>query len=154
MSHLCRISAVAFAVMMLGPLLSGCGKDSSSRPAPAALAPDIYEPNDDIPSSLWITLEFIETSLTIHDSSDVDYFVFFQPTDFVLLLTTDFTHSDGDLDVELLDSARNVIGASTSQSDGEFIAQELIAGTYFVRVFSPTNETNTYDLQVTGVEDQ
>lgn len=62
-----------------------------------------------------------------------------------------FTHADGDLGLELLDSSGTVLAQSDGQSDDESIVTTVSGGTYYFRVYNINGEStgNDYDLQWT-----
>ncbi len=63
------------------------------------------------------------------------------------LVRIEFTHADGDLDLELYNSVSALIASSTTVTDNEEISLNgLAAGTYYVRVFGSGGATNDYSL--------
>ncbi len=91
--------------------------------------------------------------MSINPGADTDWYSFelLRPASIVV----DVQHSAarGDLDVELyaLDEMQQPVlrGSSRSGKDHERIrVNELESGTYYIRVDSPTNEKNTYKLEV------
>ncbi len=61
----------------------------------------------------------------------------------------EFAHAAGDLDIELLDADRNVIGSSTGVGNVEQISLSgRAAGIYYLRVFGFQNAVNTFNLNI------
>ncbi|MDB5339519.1 MAG: peptidase domain protein [Planctomycetaceae bacterium] len=60
---------------------------------------------------------------------------------------------DGNLDIQVLDNAGNVIGSSLSLDDNERVRIPVVQGqTYFLKVFGATGiELNTYEMSVVNV---
>ncbi|WP_084613232.1 clostripain-related cysteine peptidase [Planktothrix rubescens] len=86
-------------------------------------------------------------------ANDPDYFKFVLPDVDDRLpgsnLSINFTHKDGDLDLELLDATGNVVQSSNGVGNGESInLDDLDGGTYFAKVSGYGNAENTYSLSV------
>ncbi len=61
----------------------------------------------------------------------------------------EFTHSSGDLDLELLDADRIPIRRSATINNVEQVSlNEFVPGTYYVRVFGYGSATNTFSLTI------
>ena len=91
------------------------------------------------------------SGLTIHNSTDNDYFRFYMPhtgtsSDFVRI---DFSHGLGDLDMALQSSAGSTLSTSEGTSNSEVISMNGRAeGWYFVRVYGWNGATGAYTLTV------
>ncbi|MBI9018874.1 MAG: S8 family serine peptidase [Phycisphaerae bacterium] len=69
-----------------------------------------------------------------------------------LLIDCQFTHVDGDIDIELLDSSGNTLDYSQSSNDDEYIDYVVpSSGTYYIRVYLD-NAGNTYNLWWDDIE--
>ena len=77
------------------------------------------------------------TGLSIHSTSDVDWFKFQTAVAGETSINVSFLHSNGDIDIKIVDQNFGVVGTSQSASDDESI------------VFT-SNTTDTYNLQVYG----
>ncbi len=132
---------------------------------PSDINPDRYEPNNDLaavaqltvgtpnspnigPSNPKTTIE----NLSIHEPGEVDYFRFYAnhaggTNDFIRI---DFDNSIGNLDLELLDQAGNVISRSRTGSSFERISLfSKSEGWYFIRVTARDDQTNpAYTLSI------
>lgn len=112
------------------------------------LAPDMYEPNEGIPTCAGVNLDFVEPNLTLHSASDEDFFCITLAHSGILVITADFVHANGDIDIALLDGSGNPLDQSQTQQDTEQITMSVGFGWYYLRVWSPTNETNIYSLSI------
>ena len=115
------------------------------------LMPDAIEPNNNRGESIVVDKDMAIGDLSIHNGDDVDFFRITLPagttgtsSDFV---EAKFSHTEGDLDLELLDSAGDVIAFSKSETDDERISLDgLASGDYFVRVFGFSSATADYTI--------
>ena len=101
---------------------------------------DAYEGNDSFQEAHDlgnISAEQIAvTNSNFHDAHDKDFYGFSLSDGNSLGLEVVFSHIDGDLDVELLDTDGNWIDASTTGSDNEYISLSgLVAGTYTLNAY-------------------
>ncbi|MDX1927507.1 MAG: pre-peptidase C-terminal domain-containing protein [Pirellulaceae bacterium] len=94
--------------------------------------------------------------LTIHTASDTDFYRFEtkavgKPGN---VISTQFTHALGDLDLRLFNSAGNLLASSETAQDAETISLNgRPAGVYFVQVFGAPNTRNpNYALRVDAPE--
>ena len=116
---------------------------------------DRFEPNDEVPKHLGAIRSLTrEAGLSIHDSNDVDQYSFTligQGTS-SSQVSINFEHSQGDLDLALLNSANQIVDQSDSASSGELIRMEgLPAGTYTAVVYGYNGESNpNYELVLNG----
>ena len=96
------------------------------------------------------------TNLTLHTSSDEDWFKWTASIAGPLTIDVLFTHSQGNVDVQLLDANQNVLKSSSSSTDNEQITHTVIAGqSYYVRAYTPSFQTQRdYDLLINGPEGQ
>ncbi|MBI3466707.1 MAG: PPC domain-containing protein, partial [Planctomycetes bacterium] len=118
---------------------------------PPGLNPDRYEPND-----LWATANdfgrinsLSQTGLTLHSSSDVDYYTFVARSSATFNVSILFSQASGNLDLTVYDASGNVLASGTSQSDNESVSLSLVSGQrYYLKVASPGGDQNGYDLLV------
>jgi hypothetical protein len=115
-------------------------------------SPDRFEPNDtrEAAADLDQTGDTQRwEGLTIHNATDEDWFQFqtrgpATDSHYIEIL---FSHSVGNLDLQLYDAQGESIRSGTSVTDNERInLQELAAGTYYVEVLGADGAQNTYDL--------
>ena len=112
---------------------------------------DRFEVNDTIDqatvlgSDEWITLR----DLSIHSTSDVDFFRVTAHDTGKILLNTIFDHEVGNLDLEVQDSFGNIIALADSADDNEKLSIPVVRGeVYYVVVNSPEEELGNYTLEI------
>jgi hypothetical protein len=119
---------------------------------PASAPPDRFEANDTRATATvlgTVSGTISVADLSIHTSTDRDFFQFTTTgvgtsAHYVDVL---FSHSNGDIDVRLLDSAGATLATSAGTSNNERMSlQGLAAGSYFVEVFGYSGARNSYRL--------
>ncbi len=110
----------------------------------------MYEPNDSIAAATSITsLPLSQSNLSIHTSSDYDFFAVGMISGVTYWYNISFTHSNGDLDMDLLDSSGTQLGYSAGTSNVEAIQYTPTANiTGYLDVFGWSSATNTYALTI------
>jgi hypothetical protein len=127
--------------------------DPEPEPPPGPTGPvaDRYEVNDAFASATNLG-KFNSTGqsgLSLHTSSDSDYFRFNVAKSGTFNVTALFAHSDGNVDLEIYNAQRQFVAGSNSSTDNESITLNLSANQdYYIRVFSPDGAVNDYDLSV------
>ncbi len=119
-------------------------------PAPAA---DRFEPNQSSTSPTAIGPEDVtQTNLTLHSSSDEDWFRFTAANTGPLTIDLSFTHADGDVDIQLLNSNGATLNQSVGLTNTERVTTQAEAGkTYLLKVFGKAGSLSpSYTLQVDG----
>ena len=116
------------------------------------LSPDGYEINDDVGNATSISLPFAPTaSLTIHNSTDYDFFEVNMTSGFTYWMNATFVHSVGDIDIGFVDANLTTMAASTSSSDNESVSWTANAtGTFYALALGFLGGTNTYSLTIEG----
>ena len=130
--------------------------DIELLPEPPVVTPDgdRFEENDTIETATPLGSEPVVTlrDLTLHDDIDEDFFRITAHDTGKLIVNVLFVHDDGNIDVEILAADGNPVSptdAGNSDDDNESIVIPVVSQQdYFIRVFSPTNETNEYSLEV------
>ncbi len=128
--------------------------DDDSPPPVPGLEPDRFETNDSLATAtdFGVINGTSETGLTIHSSSDHDFFSFVARKKGTFEIATQFAHTDGDLDLTVYDASGNVLGSSTTSSDDESVSLSLSGRQrYYVEVHSPAGDTNSYDFSIVKV---
>ena len=93
------------------------------------------------------TLGSTQVSAHVCSGGDNDYYKVYVQNGRSLSVTVRFTHSAGDLDVELLSSSGQRVSSSESTSDVETVSgSNLVAGYYYVRVFGYDGASNSYTI--------
>ncbi len=85
-------------------------------------------------------------NLTLHDADDEDWFrvEILRADDIDVSLQ--FTHADGNLDIQVTDADGGVLGSGLTSDDNELVSLTALSpGTYYVRVFG---DVNTYGLAI------
>ncbi|MBC28716.1 MAG: hypothetical protein CMB26_03365, partial [Euryarchaeota archaeon] len=111
---------------------------------------DMYEPNDSIAAATTITsLPLSQSNLSIHTSSDYDFFAVGMVSGVTYWYNISFTHANGDLDMDLLDSSGTQLGYSAGTSNVEAIQYTPTSNiTGYLDVFGWSTATNTYALTI------
>ena len=122
------------------------------------IQPDRFENNNFITDAELIrhnNQSILLEDLTIHDTTDSDWFRFSIPEGSTESsgIKIQFNNSEGDLDLELhevdSDTAMNLINISASTTDEEFIGFEgLSAGEYAARIYAYSGTSSEYSLAV------
>jgi hypothetical protein len=116
----------------------------------SALSPDPYEPNESIAAAtvLGSVPQVTLTNLTIDVAGDEDFFNVTAHSTGTLSVDLFFSNVSGDLDLQVQDSAANVLASSATTNDTEHATIPVVAGQhYYVRVFGASGaETNTYSV--------
>jgi len=126
--------------ILLGPL-SGDRFETNDSPAQA--------------TALGLAGDIEEDELSIHDSSDLDYFLLTAAGDGNLTVDLSFLHQYGDLDLRLQSTDGADLAISTSTDDNESLSHPVMAGSnYYVLVHGWDNASNVYDLVIDGPGDR
>lgn len=113
----------------------------------ASRGQDPLEPNDETGYDLGTVLGAGNewSGLSIHDSADVDWFVFTtsEAGGAEDAVSIQFAHSAGDLDMGVYDGNGEAVGVSQSSDNNESVSLDgLPAGRYYVYVFGYSGSTN------------
>lgn len=130
--------------------------DPEPQPPPDPTGPvaDRYEANDSFATAtnLGKFNSTGQTGLSLHTSSDSDYFRFTVAKGSTFNVAALFSHSGGNVDLEIYNAQGQFIAGSNSNTDNESITLNLSANQdYYLRVFSPDGATNDYDLSIAKV---
>ena len=119
---------------------------------------DPYEPNNDFANATDLTVSQQTPLSSISGPGTArndDYFeILALPGLNRVMVDLLFTHTLGDVNIQLLDPLGNIVAGSYSTTDDEFLDVTVSPGTYYVRVFplSPAIcAGNTYDLVWDGI---
>ncbi|MCA9264190.1 MAG: hypothetical protein KDA60_10100 [Planctomycetales bacterium] len=117
------------------------------------LTRDIFEPNDNAAQAFHLgSGSQSYGNLTIHASENDDWYRWRAPAEGEFVVSVDFLHELGDLDLELYDLASNILAASTSTTDNEMVMSEVFAGQEFlIRIYGFSGITHRqYELEILG----
>jgi hypothetical protein len=113
---------------------------------------DSQEPNDSFAAPRVIGLPFNNANLTVDQDLESDYYRFTLAALSRVTFTANFTHANGDVDMDLRNNANAIIGSSTGVGNSESITQDLAAGTYTLRVYGfNAGSCNRYSLAGSSV---
>ncbi len=139
------VSAEGAVVRACTDLAAVCGVGTGGR-----CEPDPREEDDDTSTATsWPDGVMELTDGTICEGDD-DYFAFLLFEDDKLEVTISFRHAEGDLDMELLDDAGNVVDRSAGVSDTETVSTCVGPGAdggYYARVFGYDGDENRYRIR-------
>ncbi len=107
-----------------------------------------YGTNNSIAMAATLTSQQVQTKVC--GGGDNDYYKVYVQNGRTLTVNVTFTHSAGDLDVELLSSAGARLHASEGTTGTETVTKSgLTAGYYYVRVFGYDGASNSYSIAAT-----
>jgi len=115
------------------------------------LTEDTYEENDTLGTAWHPGFNWERTWLSDFNGlgiqADDDWYrIDIDPGTERLQVDCEFTHAEGDIDIELYDSSGTYVTGSSSDTDNEFIDHAISSGgTYYIRVYKD-NGRNAYDL--------
>ncbi len=134
---------------------NGTGGNGTSVPANCAgsntLVSDILEPNDGQATATQAsTLPVSCTGLSIHTTTDEDFFEVQMITGVTYYANITFLHSSGDLDCNWESASGNFLSSSGSVSDNEAMSYTSTSNqTTYIKVYGWNSATNTYDIDIT-----
>jgi hypothetical protein len=123
----------------------------NGTPTPQAftilLERDGLEPNDSFATARLIALPFSNSGLSIDQDGEQDFYRFTLAAPSRVTFTASFTHSLGNVDMDLRNSANAVLATSAGTANSESITEDLAAGTYYIRVYGVSGGScNRYSL--------
>lgn len=111
---------------------------------------DAFEPNDELDTASPINPGDVTEAIVC--SGNPDHYIFSGNDGDDLTITATFSHSEGDLDMQLFrEGEPSPRASSSSTTDNEFISYTVASGeggNYIVRVFGFASASNTYSLTV------
>jgi len=116
--------------------------------APAGAENDVYEPNDGPDEAVELRPGHYPGLAALDEE---DWFLVWAIPGQPIQATIDFTHAQGDLDMELYDDDLQLEDDSTTVDDDEeiwFLPAEH--GAFYVVVYAYAQSNNVYDLTITG----
>ena len=108
---------------------------------PTDPAPDAQEPNNTRGTATRLTGASPSLNgLSLHADNDVDFFRYVAERTGSATFQVQFSHAQGNIDLELQNSTGQVLARSTGSGNTESIARQVEAGSvYFVRVYGKAN---------------
>lgn len=118
---------------------------------PNTIPPDADEANNSLASATELSGDPVSiTGLSIHNSTDLDYFKLVAKGTGTGTFTIQFDNASGNLDLQLLNWAGSVIASSSTSANTESVTARLTRGsTYFLKVVGQFGASNgAYSLTV------
>ena len=109
------------------------------------IPPDVFESNNSFASASILAPpeDHAYSNLSIHSSTDADYYRVTASAPGTMAFRLSFQHAQGDVDMEVFDSNQTRIGQANSTQDSEQFSFAAVAGQYyFVRVYGYSGATN------------
>ena len=116
---------------------------------PGGTTGDMFEPNENTTTATIVsTLPFSYSNLSIHTSTDDDYFAIPMISGTTYWINNTHTYANGDLDMDLISGTTN-LGSSTSASDDEAITYTATSNlTAHHYIYGFAGDTNSYGLTI------
>jgi hypothetical protein len=118
---------------------------------PPGPAPDRYEANDTVSTATnFGTLTSLsQTDLTLHSSTDVDYYTFTAGSKGTFSVSVTPTQGSGTLGLTVLNAKQTVLASGQSSTGAVSESVTLASGQqYYIKVTSPTGSLFTYNVSV------
>lgn len=119
---------------------------------------DAFEPNNSFATASILAPpeDHVYNNLSIHAANNADWYRVSATSDGTLAFRLAFQNSQGDIDLELYDTAQRRLSRSISTGNSEQVSVQALAGQqYYVRVYGYNGATNRdYTLTVDQPEDQ
>ena len=129
----------------------GGGSSVSNCSGAGTVTSDILEPNDNTSTATSASLLPLScTGLSIHSTSDVDYFEIDMIAGVTYYVNVSLVNANGDLDIGWESATGSYLTGSGSSANVE--SMQLYASTNqttYVRVYGWLSATNTYDIEIT-----
>lgn len=112
---------------------------------------DQYEPNNAFPQSVDLGMLGVVNvpDVTIHNSTDRDFYRFKAGVSGPVRIAANFTHADGNLDMRVYNSSLQTVFTGNSADDDEiFDFNATVNETYYVEVYGVLGAKNDYTLDV------
>jgi hypothetical protein len=116
-----------------------------------SISPDRFETNNTTATATQFgTVSSVsQTGLTLHVSTDVDYYTFTAATKGTFTVSITPTQGSGSLSLSVLNAQQTVLASGQSQTGGVTLSVSLTSGQqYYVKVLSPTGGLFTYNLSL------
>ncbi len=134
---------------------NGTGGNGTSPPSNCVgnntLNSDILEPNDtQATATQATTLPVSCTGLSLHTTTDEDYFEVQMISGVTYYTNVTFLHSGGDIDTQWESASGSFLDSSGSVSDNEAMSYTSTSNqTTYIRVYGYNSATNTYGIDIT-----
>jgi hypothetical protein len=118
---------------------------------PPPPAPDRFEANNTTTTAtnFGAVSSTSQAGLTLHSSTDVDYYTFTAATKGIFTVTVTPTQGSGTLSLAVLNVQQTVLASGQSQTGGVTLSVSLASGQqYYVKVASPSGSLFSYSLSI------
>jgi hypothetical protein len=118
---------------------------------PPTIGPDAFEPNNTVSTATNFgkLSSKSQTSLTLHTSTDVDYYTFVAASKGTYAVSITPTQGSGTLSLTVLNAQQAVLATGQSQTGGVTVSASLASGArYYIKVSSPTGSLFAYTLTI------
>jgi hypothetical protein len=118
---------------------------------PPTIGPDQFEPNNTLASAtnFGTVTSVSQTGLTLHTSTDVDYYTAAAGSKATYTVTISPTQGSGILSLTVLNAQQTVLASGQSQTGGVSLSVSLSSGQrYYLKVYSPSGSLFVYNLSI------
>ncbi|MDP6324854.1 MAG: pre-peptidase C-terminal domain-containing protein [Candidatus Thalassarchaeaceae archaeon] len=118
--------------------------------APGGGSGDMFEPNENTTTATVVsTLPLSQSNLSIHTSTDDDYFAIPMISGNTYWFNNTHTYANGDLDMELTSSSGITLASGTTSSDDETFSHTAAGNTTaYLYIYGYIGATNSYGLTI------
>ena len=122
---------------------------TTSITIPGGVTGDVFEPNENTTTATAIsTLPFSYSNLSIHTTTDDDYFAIPMISGVTYWINNTHTYANGDLDMDLMQGSI-MLGSGATSSDNESITHTASGNfTAHLYIYGWLSATNTYGLSI------
>ena len=122
---------------------------TTSISTPGTISGDLFEPNENTTTATVVSsLPFSYSNLSIHSSTDDDYFAIPMISGVTYWINNTHTYANGDLDMDLMQGSI-MLGSGTSSSDDESISHTASGNfTAHLYIYGWSSATNNYGLTI------
>jgi len=118
----------------------------------SGMTSDSNEPNDTWATATQASTPSNQGNLSIHNTTDDDFFAISAIAGTTYWVNISFTHTQGDLDMDLYDSNQNQIDWSAGTGNSEFVTYTPLTNqTLYAQIFGYSGATNTYSITFAGM---
>ncbi|MDG1525017.1 MAG: hypothetical protein P8Q90_02985, partial [Candidatus Thalassarchaeaceae archaeon] len=122
---------------------------TTSITSPGTISGDLFEPNENTTTATVVgTLPFSYSNLSIHTSTDDDYFAIPMISGITYWINNTHTYANGDLDMDLMQGTI-MLGSGSSSTDNEAITHTASGNfTAHLYIYGYVGATNNYGLTI------
>ena len=141
------LMSFAIPISELGAI--GANGNSKITPPSPTIIGDSLENNDNVGNATNVSTPFTNANLSIHSTTDQDYFAISINSGQTMWANISFNHSLGDLDMELVDSSSNTLDSSGSTYNTESVSTTSSTNQIvYAVVYGYSGATNYYSITI------